>query len=85
VTLTQADDLPEFEFGLRGLHGPFGPEAAKYRVCLPTVFATDEHKTALGMAQARDGSGFLAALFTRPEFGCVQFEPLIAPAPTDAR
>jgi hypothetical protein len=65
-----------------GLHEPLGADRESYRVCTPTIFSSNERT--LGMATARDASGYLAALFTRAEFGCVQFEPT-APPPTDAR
>jgi hypothetical protein len=59
-----------------GLHEPIGVARELYRVCLLTVFYCSNDRCE--MATARDASGYMAALFTRAEFGCVQFSPLAA-------
>jgi hypothetical protein len=59
---------------VRGIHGPFGKGADLFRICALTIFLTNEKSN--GLATARDASGYMAALFTRGNFGCVQFSAL---------
>ena len=71
------------EADLYAVHEPFMEGLDKYQICALAAFFGDGETEIVSLATARDASGYQACLFTRAQFGCVQFAPA-APVPAES-